>query len=98
MAVHLEVVTELTTAAFIATLQRFKARRVNPSVLCSDHGMNSVGTARELKELYEFFGRAEAQNAFSDFCSAKEIQWQFTPEHALHFGGLWEGGRCQAHL
>ena len=26
----------------------------------------------------------------SDHCSNQGIQWRFTPEHAPHFGGLWE--------
>ena len=89
-AVHLEVVTDLSTAAFIATLRRFVGRRGKPSVMWSDHGTNFVGAARKLKELYEAFGRTEAQNVFSDFCSSQGIQWNFTPEHAPHFGGLWE--------
>ena len=52
--------------------------------------MNFAGATRELEELYELFGRSEAQKSFSDFCATKKIQRQFIPEHAPHFGGLWE--------
>ena len=53
-AVHIEPVTELTTAAFIATLRRFTARRGKPKRIWSDHGTNFVRAARELKELYAY--------------------------------------------
>ena len=39
-AVHLELVSDLTTEAFIAALRRFLARRGYPSLLWSDHGTN----------------------------------------------------------
>ena len=41
-AVHLEVVSELTTAAFIACLCKFIARRGKPTTIWSDHGTNFV--------------------------------------------------------
>lgn len=50
-AVHLELVSDLTTKAFLATLRRFIARRGKPSLIRSDHGTNFVGAARELKNL-----------------------------------------------
>ena len=53
-AVHLELDTELTTAAFIATLRRFIARWGKPSIMWSDHGTNFVGVAREIHEMAEF--------------------------------------------
>ena len=89
-AVHLELVSDLTTEAFLATLRRFIARRGKPSTIWSDHGTNFVGAARELKELTEFLKGQEVQNLISKFCSAQNIQWRFIPERAPHFGGLWE--------
>ena len=82
-AVHLEAVSELTTAAFIATLRRFIARRGTPTIIWSDHGTNFCGAAKEIQELL----RTEA---VSEFCTKNKIQWSFIPEHAPHFGGLWE--------
>ena len=82
-AVHLEPVTELTTSAFIATLRRFVARRGLPSTIWSDNGTNFVGAANEIKRLIR-------DQELSDHCSNRGIQWRFTPEHAPHFGGLWE--------
>ena len=82
-AVHLEPVTELTSAAFIATLRRFVARRGLPTTMWSDNGTNFVGAANEIKKLVR-------DQELSDHCSKRGIQWKFTPEHAPHFGGLWE--------
>ena len=50
-AVHLEHVSELTTAAFIATLRCFISRQGMPSVVWSDHGNNFCGAAKEIKRL-----------------------------------------------
>ena len=67
-AVHLEMVSDLTTEAFIATLRRFIARHGRPSFIWSDHGTNFVGAARELKELAEFLERQKTQGVISQCC------------------------------
>lgn len=89
-AVHLELVSDLTTEAFIAALRRFMARRGRPSTIWSDHGTNFVGAAHEIKELIQFLKEKRAQRVISEFCSAQNIKWKFIPEHAPNFGGLWE--------
>ena len=89
-AIHLEVVSDLTTDAFIAALRRFIARRGKPSVIWSDHGTNFTGADRELKSLFEFLRRQQTQGTISQFCTAQNIEWKFIPEKAPHFGGLWE--------
>ena len=53
-AVHIELVSDLTTDAFIACLRRFIARRGKPRTIWSDHGTNFVGASRELGELVGF--------------------------------------------
>lgn len=89
-AVHLELVSDLTTEAFIAALRRFIGRRGKPSLLWSDHGSNFVGAARDLTELAAFLSQQQARGEISNFCSSQNIQWDFIPQHAPHFGGLWE--------
>ena len=89
-AVHLELVSDLTTSAFIACLRRFVARRGLPTLLWSDNATNFVGAARELRELAQFLELAKTQGEISDFCSAKAIHWKFIPERSPNFGGLWE--------
>ncbi|GFW05957.1 uncharacterized protein TNCV_4477511 [Trichonephila clavipes] len=48
-AVHLEIVSDLTTDAFLATLKRFVARRGKCATISSDNAKNFVGANRELK-------------------------------------------------
>ena len=89
-AVHLELVSDLTTDAFIACLRRFIARRGKPSLILSDHGSNFVGASREIKELMEFLKQRGNQKTILEFCFLQNINWKFIPERAPHFGGLWE--------
>ena len=89
-AVHIEAVSDLTSDAFIACLRRFVARRGKPTLLWSDHGSNFIGAKRILQELYEFMQSKETGETVANFCSSQGIMWDFIPEHAPHFGGLWE--------
>ncbi|XP_046613945.1 uncharacterized protein LOC124302152 [Neodiprion virginianus] len=97
-AVHLELVTEMTTEAFLSTLRRFVARRGICSTMISDNGTNFVGAARELKELYAFL-EGEKQT-ISDHLAQQRIDWKFIPARSSHFGGLWEAAvKCtKKHL
>ena len=45
-AVHLELVSDLTSDSFVAALRRFIARRGNPKVIWSDHGTNFIGAKK----------------------------------------------------
>ena len=89
-AVHLELVSDLTTDAFVACLRRFISRRGKPTLIWGDHGTNFVGASNELKELVKFLESQQTRREVSAFCSVQKIQWQFIPEHAPHFGGPWE--------
>ena len=89
-AVHLELVSDLTTDAFVAALRRFVARRSYPSLIWSDHSTNFVGANRELKELLDFLHTQQVQETISEFCNCKIIEWRFIPERAPHFFRLWE--------
>ena len=59
-------------------------------LIWSDHGTNFVGAARELKDLHEFCKHQGTKDSIANFCAEQSINWHFTPEHAPHFGGLWE--------
>ena len=91
-AVHLELVTDLTAEAFVATLRHFVSRRGKPKEIFSDNGTNFVGAERNLNlhELYQLLQEKPLQDAVHAYCLHQDIQWHFNPERALHFGGLWE--------
>lgn len=54
-AVHIELVGDLTTNAFLAALRRFWSRRGIGNIIYSDNGTNFVGANRQLKELRDLF-------------------------------------------
>ncbi|XP_062710030.1 uncharacterized protein LOC134288640 [Aedes albopictus] len=91
-AIHLEVASDLTTEAFLATLQRFVGRRGTPEELHSDNATNFCGAQSELTELYELFKQQQTATKINAFCDAKEIQWSFIPPRSPNFGGIWEAG------
>lgn len=97
-AVHLELVTDLTTACFMAALRRFVARRGKPAQILSDNGTNFVGCRNELNRLGQFLKLNESD--IMDSCTVSEINWKFIPAHSPHFGGIWEAGvkSMKAHL
>jgi len=73
-AVHLELVSDLTTDAFIACLRRFISRCGIPSLIWSDHGTNFIGAARELKDLYKFLHSNQTQASVTDFLSTHNVK------------------------
>jgi hypothetical protein len=89
-ATHLEVVSDLTTKAFLAALDRFISRRSRPSNIYSDNGTNFVGAKNELNDLYEFLKKHETQQEIIEHLRRQEIDWHFIPPRAPTFGGLWE--------
>ncbi|GFW54189.1 integrase catalytic domain-containing protein [Trichonephila clavipes] len=60
--VHIEVVSDLTSDAFIATLKRFMSRRGKCAKLFSDNAKNFVGANREIKKLHEMVSKPDDHN------------------------------------
>ena len=89
-AVHLELVSDLTTEAFIASLKRLFSRRGKSKTIYSDNGKNFVGANRELNELYQLLLSSEHNKNVQQFLMSERITWHFIPPGAPHFGGLWE--------
>ena len=89
-ATHLEVVSDLTTSAFLACMKRFVSRRGIPVILQSDNGSNFKGARRKLEELYRFLQQQHSQSIVHQQLLEDRITWKMIPERAPHFGGLWE--------
>ncbi|XP_046142183.1 uncharacterized protein LOC123987906 [Osmia bicornis bicornis] len=86
-AVHLEVVSDMTTEAFISALKRLVARRGLCRNIYSDNGTNFVGANNELSEVYDMLRNNER---VQHFLADKGISWHFIPAFSPNFGGLWE--------
>ena len=89
-AVHIEVVTSLTTEAFLAVLRSFIARRGKPRTIYSDNGTNFQGASNELNEIYNMLHTSSQMTRIPDYLTSEGCDWKFIPPHAPHFGGLWE--------
>lgn len=90
-AVHLELVEDLTSKAFLDCLQRFTSRRSTPKKIWSDNATNFVGASRKLHEFKAFYFNDETQKKISQWCrDHKGLQWCFTPPRSPHFNGLVE--------
>lgn len=77
-AIHLELISDLSTEAFLAAFRRFMARRGRVKNVYSDNGTNFVGAAKYIKQIY------------LDTASRESLLWHFNPASAPHMGGLWE--------
>ncbi|XP_077275276.1 uncharacterized protein LOC143904452 [Temnothorax americanus] len=89
-AIHLEIVSDLTTEAFVACLKRLFARRGRARVIWSDNGTNFLGASNHLKEIFEFFQERENEQKINRYLVNEGIQWSFIPPRSPHFGGIWE--------
>ncbi|GFW69665.1 integrase catalytic domain-containing protein [Trichonephila clavipes] len=95
-AIHIEIVSDLTSDAFIATLKRFFSRRGKCAKLYSDNGKTFVDANKELKRFLKLiedsddnlagFLSAEGCKSFEMYtnCSSEPT----TPVHILECLGL----------
>jgi hypothetical protein len=96
-AIHLELLSSLSTDDFLAALSRFMSRRGQCRDLHSFNGTNFVGADRILKT---YFKATVNSNKAHDFLTMREITWHFISPAAPHFGGLWESAvkSAKSHL
>ncbi|KAL7291704.1 hypothetical protein TKK_0014493 [Trichogramma kaykai] len=87
-AVHIEIVSDLTTQVFLAAFARFVARRGPCRTLYSDNATTLKGASSKLARMFQ-----EASSFHSTVAGKLAMQstdWKFIPPRAPHFGGLWE--------
>ncbi|XP_017468972.1 PREDICTED: uncharacterized protein LOC108360974 [Rhagoletis zephyria] len=85
-AVHLDLVTDLTTIAFIACYERFVSRRGRCERIYSDNGTAFVGAAKDIKRAMESWHK---EDVFQHL-SVKGTEWRFMTPAAPHQGGIYE--------
>lgn len=82
-AVHLEVVTDLTTKTFLHSFRRFAARRSLPSLMLSDNASTYLSAAEEIRKLMK-------DEEVQAYLGNHRVQWFFIPKRAPWFRGFWE--------
>ncbi|GFT81436.1 integrase catalytic domain-containing protein [Trichonephila clavipes] len=87
-AIHLEIISDLTSQALIAALKRFISRRGKCHKIFSDNGTNMIGANREIKALSKLV-RDREESLFA-FFAEEGIEWSFIPPRSPNWGGLWE--------
>ena len=82
-AVHLEIVTDLTTENFMQAFRRFSSCKSLPKIKILDNASTYLAAADELDEL---FNSTSLLNALSQ----RGVTWKFIPKRAPWYGGFWE--------
>ncbi|XP_049886828.1 uncharacterized protein LOC126381383 [Pectinophora gossypiella] len=88
-AVHIELVLDLSSQAFIAALKRLCARRGTPKHLYSDNGTNFTGAAKLLYEEFQQY-KTMTSTDFFDKLNELHIEWHFIAPRWPTAGGIWE--------
>lgn len=91
-AVHIELVTDLTTESFINCLKRFISRRNRPSEIHCDNASTFKGASNVLNDLYKLQSNTNHQSKVQGYAAEMGIQFKFIPSYSPVFGGLWEAG------
>lgn len=84
-AIHLELVSDETTEAFIEAFRRMVARRGLVAEMVSDNGRNFVGANNYLKTIIE-----EQQKRAPELEREFNLKWNFITPRAPHHGGIYE--------
>ncbi|XP_037273559.2 uncharacterized protein LOC119165492 [Rhipicephalus microplus] len=85
-AVHLELVSDMSTTAFLLAFKRFVARRGICSTIYSDNALTFKRAAKDLNAMFTLLKSEEMQSYFA----GNQIRWKFIVERAAWWGGFWE--------
>jgi hypothetical protein len=87
---HLELATDLTTEAFIASFEGFIAIRSVPSDVYCDGGTDFRGAKNDMDELYALINDPQHQQQVAQFFAGEKVSYHCNPPYGPHHGGLWE--------
>ncbi|XP_068742038.1 uncharacterized protein [Montipora capricornis] len=88
-AVHLELVTDKTSDAFLMAFRRFASLRGHPCICWSDCGTNVVGAQGYLKEIMQSWNVPKIEGVLSEDFSC-DFKWKWNTSHASHQNGVVE--------
>ena len=86
-AIHLELVEDQTTQAFLRAFRRFISRRGVPECIISDNAKTFRAGAQELQTIKN---QVLKPNASQQFLANHNINWKFITERAPWWGGFYE--------
>lgn len=89
-AIHIALIPELTTNAFLSCIQRFIVRRGLPQRIYCDKATNFVEAANKMNEFKTAPLEPKSVSLLKSFSACKGFAFSFIPPRAPHFGGLWE--------
>ena len=84
-AIHIELVDDMSTDAFINALRSFIAIRGPIRQIHTDKGANFIGAAKELAQK-----KQDNEAKFSCFANSNNIEWITNTPYSSHMGGVWE--------
>ncbi|XP_067946371.1 uncharacterized protein [Watersipora subatra] len=85
-AIHVEVLDDMSTDAFINALRCFIAIRGPIRQLHTDRGTNFIGAANEFAKTF----KEGSHNKFTKFAQSNHFDFVTNPPHSSHMGGAWE--------
>ncbi|PIK33816.1 hypothetical protein BSL78_29367 [Apostichopus japonicus] len=85
-AVHIEMVEDLSTDAFINALRCFIAIRGAVTQIRCDHGSNFIGADNELRAALKELD----VNQMTAYLTQKQCNFVFNAPYSSHAGGVWE--------
>lgn len=88
-AVHIELVSDLSTQTFLAALKRLCARRGTPKHMYSDNGTNFKWAAKILHDDFQEYLTITSPELFNAI-SEQEIEWHFHCPSWPSAAGIWE--------
>ncbi|PIO71003.1 kinase domain protein, partial [Teladorsagia circumcincta] len=88
-AIHLEVVEDMSAAAFLNSFIRFISRRGVPKIVRTDCGTNFKLGQHVLETLFKEDPRNSGDTVMT-YSANRGIRWLFNPPGAPWMGGAWE--------
>ncbi|XP_068213675.1 uncharacterized protein [Palaemon carinicauda] len=85
-AVHIELIEEMSSSAFINAVRRFISLRGNVKIFRSDRGANYIGAVDKLR----IDSINVEEGPFRKFLYNSGTTWIFNPPHSSHMGAAWE--------
>ncbi|KAL0892289.1 hypothetical protein ABMA27_015463 [Loxostege sticticalis] len=81
-AIHIELVSDLTTECFLNAFKRFISRRNKPIIVYCDNASTYKGAQNQLNRLYQLQSTTDHMNAVEHFSADLGITFKFIPSYS----------------